>query len=77
MPLQLNCKNLPLPKAGPGAAVHVWAGEQGTMERDHWESESPDERVKCVRSQLEDSGSLVGAGGTGVEHVGQLHRASR
>ena len=42
MPLQLNCMNLPLSMVGPGAAVLVWAGELGPMER-----ESPDERVEC------------------------------
>ena len=47
------------------------------MERDCWDRESLDERVERVRSRSEDSGSLVGAaGGTGVEHVGQLHEGS-
>ena len=76
MPLQLNCRNLPLCKLGPGAAVLVWAGELGPMERDRWERECPDERVERVRSKSEDSGSLVGAsGGTGVVHVKQLRGA--
>ena len=46
--------------------------------RDRCEKESPDERVEHVRSKSEDSGSLLGSeGGTGVEHVGLLHGASR
>ena len=53
MPLQLNYRNLPLFKAGPGAAVLVWAWELGLMERDRWERES----------KSQDSGSLVGAAG--------------
>ena len=77
--MQLNCWNLPLSKAAPGTAVLVWAGRLlGPMERDWWERESLDERVERVRSKSKDSGSLVGAaGGTGVEHVEQLHGASR
>ena len=40
--------------------------------------ECPDERVERVHSMSEDSASLVDAAiGTGVEHVGQLHGASR
>ena len=55
----------------------IWAGTLGTMERDRWEGEYPDERVQRTCSMLEDSDSLVGtAGGTRVEHVGQLHEAS-
>ena len=74
MTLQLNCRNLPLSKAGPGAAVLVWAGGLlGPMERECWERESPDEKVERVRSKSVDSDSLVGAaGGTGVEHVAPL-----
>ena len=42
------------------------------------ERESQNERVKRVCSKSEDSGSQVGvAAGNGVEHVGQLHGASR
>ena len=78
MPLQSNCINLSPSKAGPGVEVFVWAGERGPVERDLWERESPEERVERVRSISEDSASLLGAaGGTGVEHVGQLHGASR
>ena len=58
MLLQLNCINLPLSKAGPGAEVLVWAGELSPMER-----EFPDERVERVRPK---SGA---AGGTGVGHL--------
>ena len=36
MPLQLNCRNLPLSKVGPGVAVLIWAGELGPMERYRW-----------------------------------------
>ena len=36
------------------------------MEMDHWERDSPEERVKRVRFISEESASLVGvAGGTG------------
>ena len=51
MPLQLNCRNLPLSKAGPVTAVFVWAGELlGLMERDQWERESPDEFAPSRRT---------------------------
>ena len=74
MLLQLNCRYLPPSKEGSGTVVLVRVGKLGPMERDRWEREPPDERLERVRSMSEDSISLVGAaGGTGVEHVGQLH----
>ena len=72
MQLQLNYKNLPLAKAGPGAVVLVWAGELGLMGEG-----DPGREGRTSLSISEDCASLVGAeGGAGVEHVGQLNGAS-
>ena len=75
---ELNWRSLPTSKAGPTAVVLVQAEEWGPLDMDSWEREGPDESVEGVCSMSEDSASLVGAaGGTGVEHDGQLHCARR